>query len=106
MTVQRPDDADSDPGALYQKGVAYRELGLLREAIVVLRPAAEDPEYALRASEVLGDCHRDLAEHEAAARRFIQALALAERGSATYLRIRHKLSSLPGDEAGGGTFGE
>jgi tetratricopeptide (TPR) repeat protein len=58
------DDEDFD--SHYDLGVAYREMGLLDEAIAEFQKALRGATQRLRAYEALGQCFIDRADHEAA----------------------------------------
>jgi tetratricopeptide (TPR) repeat protein len=69
------EDSDSH----YDLGVAFREMGLIDEAIAEFQKAAQAPRSALRAREALGQCFLDRGSPELAAATLERAVA--ERGS-------------------------
>jgi tetratricopeptide (TPR) repeat protein len=61
----------------YDLGIAYKEMGLIDEAIQEFRVAVETPDLAREASVMLGICYRDREEPTAAAEWYRKALAAA-----------------------------
>lgn len=55
--------ADEDHAAHYELGVAYREMGLVDEAIGAFQKALRAPGHRLRALEALGRCFVDKGQH-------------------------------------------
>jgi tetratricopeptide (TPR) repeat protein len=60
----------------YDLGMAYREMGLLEQAIDAFRVAGKDPAFAQRCSEMVGRSMLDQGRFEEAAQEFIVALEL------------------------------
>ncbi|MGD8869296.1 MAG: hypothetical protein PVI01_16880, partial [Gemmatimonadales bacterium] len=55
-----------DSSSHYDLGCAYRDMGLIDEAIAEFQIAARNPEYRLRAIEMLGACFAEKGEHRIA----------------------------------------
>jgi tetratricopeptide (TPR) repeat protein len=55
-----------DSSSHYDLGCAYRDMGLLDEAIAEFQIAARNPEYRLRAIEMLGACFSEKGDHRIA----------------------------------------
>jgi tetratricopeptide (TPR) repeat protein len=65
-----------DPQGHYDLGMAYREMGLLEQAIESFRGAGRDPAFAQRCAEMVGRSMLDQGRFEEAAQEFIVALEL------------------------------
>jgi len=65
-----------DPQGHYDLGMAYREMGLLEQAIESFRAAGRDPGFAQRCAEMVGRSMLDQGRFEEAAQEFIVALEL------------------------------
>jgi len=72
---------DSDPDARYNLGIAYKEMGLLAEAVKEFRLAMERPSLLVGASSLLADTLMELGETDAAVAALEDVLA-AESPSA------------------------
>jgi tetratricopeptide (TPR) repeat protein len=59
----------------YDIGMAYREMGLLEQAVEAFQEAARDPGFALRAAEMVGRCLLDQGRFDEASQEFATALA-------------------------------
>jgi tetratricopeptide (TPR) repeat protein len=69
---------DEDHESHYDLGVAYKEMGLLDEAIAEFQKALRAPEHRVRAYEALGQCFLEKGQFQVAAT--ILARAEGERG--------------------------
>jgi tetratricopeptide (TPR) repeat protein len=69
MVAERP------PGADYELGVAYREMGLVDQAIAAFQQAGHAPAHRLRALEALGRCFVQKGQVAQAQRTLEEALA-------------------------------
>jgi len=67
---------ESDHEARYDLGIAYKEMGLLDDAIGEFRVAMQDPERQLHSLHMMGVCALDLGRGEDAVAHFEQALAI------------------------------
>lgn len=65
-----------DPQGHYDLAMAYREMGLLEQAIESFRSAGRDPAFAQRCAEMVGRSMLDQGRFEEAAQEFIVALEL------------------------------
>ncbi len=63
-----------DPQGHYDLGMAYREMGLLEQAIESFRAAGRDPGFAQRCSEMVGRSMLDQGRFDEAAQEFMAAL--------------------------------
>jgi tetratricopeptide (TPR) repeat protein len=71
--------SESDSATHYDLGVAYKEMGLHRDAIAEFEMAARDPKRACVAWSMIGMVHLDLGEADAAVEAFIQGLHAEEK---------------------------
>ncbi|HLJ84108.1 MAG TPA: tetratricopeptide repeat protein [Candidatus Eremiobacteraceae bacterium] len=68
-------DADGgSPAAKYTLGIAYRELGRVEEALVILQSIQREPEFVVRCLNAIGLCLRRQGLDTAAAKRFQKAI--------------------------------
>jgi tetratricopeptide (TPR) repeat protein len=68
-------DADGGaPAAKYTLGIAYRELGRVEEALVILQSIQREPEFVVRCLNAIGLCLRRQGLDTAAAKRFQKAI--------------------------------
>jgi tetratricopeptide (TPR) repeat protein len=65
-----------DPQGHYDLGMAYREMGLLEQAIESFRTAGRDPGFAQRCAEMVGRSLLDQGRFDEAAQEFMVALEL------------------------------
>jgi tetratricopeptide (TPR) repeat protein len=77
LQVQEEEDASSavDGQTHYDLGIAYKEMGLLEDAIRELHLAAHDPGRKIDCFTVLGICHREQGKPEEAVRMIEACLA-------------------------------
>ena len=70
-------ERDADGGsaaAKYNLGIAYRELGRVEEALVILQSIQREPEFVVRCLNAIGMCLRRQGLDTAAAKRFQKAI--------------------------------
>src|SRR5262249_41270576 len=80
-----------DPQGHYDLGMAYREMGLLEQAIEAFRQAGGDPGFAQRCAEMIGRCMLDQGNFEEAAQEFTRALDLPGLSPEGALDLRFQL---------------
>ena len=80
-----------DAQASYDLAMAYREMGLMEQAIESFRLAAHDPEFRQRAAEMVGACLLEDGRFEEAAQELIHALALAALDPDSTVGLRYQL---------------
>jgi tetratricopeptide (TPR) repeat protein len=80
-----------DPQGHYDLGMAYREMGLLEQAIDSFRAASGDPSFAQRCAEMAGRCMLDQGRFEDAAQEFQTALDLPGLTAEGSLDLRFQL---------------
>ena len=87
VDAQLSDDSQSH----YDLAMAYREMGLLEQALDSFRIAANDPEYANRCAEMIGRCLLDQGRFEEAAQEFSTALHSGKLDADTDMSLRYQL---------------
>ncbi len=80
-----------DPQGHYDLGMAYREMGLLEQAIESFRAAGRVPSFAQRCAEMVGRSMLDQGRFEEAAQEFIVALELPGLGPEATNDLRFQL---------------
>lgn len=75
----------------YDIGMAYREMGLLEQAVEAFRTAAQDPAFAPRSAEMIGRCLLDQGRFDEAAHEFSAALELGHTGPELAADLRYQL---------------
>lgn len=71
--------AVDDYGTHYDLGIAYREMGLLREAVAEFTQVVSSPDHRIKAREMLGRCFHDMGRYDEAEEHFQKGLSLAGR---------------------------
>ncbi len=79
--------------AHYQLGMAYREMGLLDDAIAEFRRSAADERLRCLARHMVGRCLLAKGQPEAAIREFAEGLSIAGRPRGEYLAIKCDLAT-------------
>jgi tetratricopeptide (TPR) repeat protein len=100
--VDREVDAD-DYRTHYDLGIAYKEMGLIEEAIAQFDQAVRSPEFGREAYTMLALCHRQRDELDAAARCYRQAIDSSASDGEALNSLRYELAELllnTGDRAG------
>ena len=82
---------DEDHEARYDLGIAYKEMGLLEDAIGEFRVAMQDPERQLQSLHMMSMCALDLERPEDAVAHLEQALALPELPEDQQIALRFDL---------------
>ncbi len=80
-----------DAQAHYDLAVAYREMGLVEQAVESFRLAARDLNFRQRCSEMIGRCLLDEGRCEEAARALTEALAFAALEPEHAINVRYHL---------------
>jgi tetratricopeptide (TPR) repeat protein len=84
---------EGDHQAHYDLGIAYREMGLLNDAITELRLAMSDPERRVGCLHLMGMCANDMGEPEQAIGHLTEALASDGVADETLLALKLDLGS-------------
>jgi len=80
-----------DPQGHYDLGMAYREMGLLEQAVEAFRNAGTDPAFSQRCAEMVGRCLLDQGSFDEAAQEFMVALELPGVTPEASLDLRFQL---------------
>jgi len=83
---------EEDYATHFDLGLAYREMGLLDEAIGEFQQAAKAPELFLDATTLIGACYMDKGLPEEAASWYEKALATPELPAESQLGLRYELA--------------
>ena len=75
----------------YDLAIAYREMGLVEQAIESFRLASADPPFRLRCAEMIGQCFLEAGRFEEASHELTQALAHAALEPESAVGIRFQL---------------
>lgn len=82
---------DEDYETHYNLGIAYKEMGLLNEAISEFQLSARDPARFMDACSMLGMCYHEAGRHKLAINEFRKGLADPGHGEEDYLGLRYDL---------------
>ena len=85
--------SQEDYDTRYNLGIAYKEMGLLDEAIAEFQLAAKDPNRLLECSSMLGICFMDKGMPKLAIKWFERGLKSEGRTEEEYLGLRYDLAS-------------
>jgi tetratricopeptide (TPR) repeat protein len=91
--VEREVDSD-DFRTHYDLGIAYKEMGLVDEAIGEFHTALKSADFARQASVMLAICHRERQELEEAVNWYRQALAAPGAGPDDASSLRYELAEM------------
>jgi len=69
--------SQDDYNTHYDLGIAYHEMGLLREAVSELEKVLDSPEHRLKAREMLGRCYFRMDRYDEAEEQFRKGISLA-----------------------------
>jgi tetratricopeptide (TPR) repeat protein len=76
----------------YNLGIAYKEMGLIDEAIAEFQLAAKDPNRVLECASMLGICFMDKGMPKLAVKWFEKGLAAPDRKDEEYIALRYDLA--------------
>lgn len=85
---------EEDTETHYNLGIAYKEMGLLDDAIAEFRVAARDPQREVDCLTLLGICHREKGEFKAAEELLLRGLAGKGRAPEEVLSLKYELALL------------
>lgn len=86
--------SENDSATHYDLGVAYKEMGLHRDAIAEFEMASRDPKRECVAWSMIGMVHLDLVEHEAAVEAFIRGLHAEEKSPEQENALYYELGNI------------
>jgi tetratricopeptide (TPR) repeat protein len=84
--------SDEDSDTHFNLGIAYREMGLLPEAIREFQVASRDPEYYIESCSIIGICYQDQGMWAEAAEWYQKALVDPELNEEARLGLRYDLA--------------
>jgi len=82
----------NDYNTHYDLGIAYREMGLLREAVAEFNQVLPSPEHRIKAREMLGRCFLDMGRFDEAEEQFQKGLTLAGKDSTSLVGFHLNLA--------------
>jgi len=84
--------SDEDSDTHFNLGIAYKEMGLLNEAIGEFQIASHDPGYFVEACSMIGVCANELGKHVDAAEWYQKALVAPDLSSDARTALRYELA--------------
>ncbi len=84
--------SDEDSDTHFNLGIAYKEMGLLNEAIGEFQIASHDPDYFVEACSMIGVCANELGKHVDAAEWYQKALVAPDLSSDARTALRYELA--------------
>jgi len=84
--------SDEDSDTHFNLGIAYKEMGLLNEAIGEFQIASHDPSYFVEACSMIGVCANELGRHVDAAEWYQKALVAPDLSSDARTALRYELA--------------
>ena len=84
--------SDEDSDTHFNLGIAYKEMGLLNEAIGEFQIASHDPSYFVEACSMIGVCANELGKHVDAAEWYQKALVAPDLSSDARTALRYELA--------------
>ncbi len=85
--------SEEDSDTHFNLGIAYKEMGLLAEAIGEFQIASRDPDYRLEACSMIGVCYTEQGLHEEAVSWYRKALEIENLTMEARLAILYDLAS-------------
>jgi len=85
--------SDEDSDTHFNLGIAYKEMGLLEEAIGEFKVASHDPSYFVEACTMIGVCANDLGRFDESASWYQKALVAPDLTPDARTALRYELAS-------------
>ncbi len=85
--------SDEDSDTHFNLGIAYKEMGLLKEAINEFQIASHDPAFFVEACSMIGVCANELSRHDEAAEWYQKALVAPDLSTDARTALRYELAS-------------
>ena len=85
--------SDEDSDTHFNLGIAYKEMGLLNEAIGEFQVASHDPAYFVEACSMIGVCANELGRHDEAAEWYQKALVAPDLSTDARTALRYELAA-------------
>jgi pilus assembly protein FimV len=84
--------SDEDSDTHFNLGIAYKEMGLLSEAIGEFQIASHDPSFFVEACSMIGVCANELGKHVEAAEWYQKALVAPDLSADARTALRYELA--------------
>jgi tetratricopeptide (TPR) repeat protein len=84
--------SEEDSDTHFNLGIAYKEMGLLEEAIAEFQVASHDPVFFVEACSMIGVCANELGKHMEAAEWYQKALVAPDLSSDARTALRYELA--------------
>lgn len=84
---------EDDYDTHYNLGIAYKEMGLIDEAIGEFQAAAKSPSKYIQASSMLGLCFMEKEFYQLAIKEFEKAIAAVGEGTEEYMGLKYDLGN-------------
>ena len=84
--------SDEDSDTHFNLGIAYKEMGLLEEAIAEFRVASHDPTFFVEACSMIGVCANELGHFDEAAEWYQKALVAPDLTADARTALRYELA--------------
>jgi len=78
----------------YNLGIAYKEMGLIDEAISEFQMVVKDPSWHVQASSMLGFCFMEKEFYQLAIKEFQKAIDAVDEGTDEYLSLKYDLANV------------
>jgi tetratricopeptide (TPR) repeat protein len=94
FTASADDSCDEDAQSHFDLGIAFKEMGLIEEAIAEFSQAARDPARLVDSLTLMAQCRAQLGEPATAEAIFKEALAQPQLTDAVRIALRYELGLL------------
>jgi len=84
--------SEEDSDTHFNLGIAYKEMGLLNEAITEFKVASHDPEFFVEACSMIGVCATELEQYEEATAWYQKALVAPNLSTDARTALRYELA--------------
>jgi len=85
--------SDEDSDTHFNLGIAYKEMGLLKEAVGEFQIASHDPAFFVEACSMIGVCANELGRHDEAAEWYQKALVAPDLSLDARTALRYELAA-------------
>jgi len=85
--------SDEDSDTHFNLGIAYKEMGLLKEAVGEFKIASHDPAFFVEACSMIGVCANELGMHDEAAEWYQKALVAPDLSLDARTALRYELAA-------------
>ena len=85
--------ADEDSSTHYDLGIAYKEMGVVDDAIKEFQVASRDPKFFSQATTMIGICQMSLGRHEKAIEAFSAAIMKSDPSKDTWWSLKYDLAT-------------